>query len=306
MNKHTIITAFFDIGRKDFEIIPRSNDEYFKHFECWARLNNKLIVYTQPHFSESIKDIRKKYNQLENTIIITIDNICDIEHDIYQKYCEIAQEGDLDKFKLIKGTIAANKPTYIYLMLMKYWFMKDTVKRGYVEEYATWLDFGYGHGNFFMEPTEFDFEWKYDFGDKITLFTCHELDNVPMYEVVRCSLNYIMGFMVVVPKEQCEKHWQYMKEAAEELYKVGFIDDDQTVLLQAYRNHKEDYQIINSDWFMPLVTYGGNHLKVVEKTRPKSIELKKWLEPETEKYAKDCSERTYRKVYDLYYKDRSI
>lgn len=341
MNELTIVTAFFDIGRKDFEIISRNNETYIQYFECWARIQNKVVIYTQHPFKDIIMDIRKKYHQEKNTDIIVIDDIDSIDSEIYEKYKAIAENGNLEKFKLLRNTIAANKPRYIYLMLLKYWFLMDAERKGLINDFAVWLDFGYGHGDFFADPKQFDFKWQYDFDRKITLFTCHDLDEVPMYEVVRCSLNYIMGFMVLAPKELCGKFWTYVREAAYMMAQMGFIDDDQTVLLAAYRNHPDDFHIIPSDWFMPLVTHGGVHLTLTRDIKEKNVDsgtgwkgkinllFKKSKERRTgfyriidiyrkckmevagnpferqcKKLCKDCADRTYEQVYELYKNDR--
>lgn len=338
MSEITIVTAFFDIGRKDFEIIARDNRKYIEDFSVWARIRNKLVVYTEERFREEILNIRKRFGREKDTIIITIEDIEQIEPDILRQYQKIAQSRELENFKVLRGTISANKPIYDYLMLLKYWFLMDAERRGEIERYGVWLDFGYGHGDFFANSDEFDFEWKYDFGERITLFTCHDLDEVPIYEVVRCSLNYIMGFMVIAPEGLCAKLWKYVREAADMMTRVGFIDDDQTVLLLAYRNHSNDFTIKASDWFMPLVTWGGSHLTltrkstveaggpivesqgiltrhkrerkgiyfVVDQYRVLKGKLKKPpLRKKSEKYAKDCAERTYKRVCELYWNDRS-
>lgn len=342
MSELTIVTAFFDIGRKNFEILSRDNETYIEHFECWARINNKVVIYTQPQFKDLILDVRRKYDQQDNTTIILIDDIDLIDKVILSEYEDVVKKGYLENFKVLRNTIAANKPRYDYMMILKYWFMMDAEKRGEIEDFAVWLDFGYGHGNFFANPKEFDFKWQYDFDRKITLFSCHDLDDVPMYEVVRCSLNYIMGFMVVSPKELCESLWNYVREAAGMLTRIGFVDDDQTVLLLAYRNHMKDFKVIRSDWFMPLITHGGAHLtlardkdnkndtnaekkwksvvhkllwkskenrtgiyKVVDRYRQMKVKNKKnSLEAACEKYARDCAQRTYDQVYELFWNDR--
>ena len=71
----TLVTAFFNIGRENFKAIPRSDSIYFKNFEAWARMRNKLIVYTQPQMSSIIMDIRKnfRFNFIQ---IINFDNYC--------------------------------------------------------------------------------------------------------------------------------------------------------------------------------------------------------------------------------------
>jgi len=343
MSELTIVTAFFDVGRKDFEILSRKNEKYLNDFACWARIQNKLIVYTQPQFQEAIMNIREKFNQGHNTEIIVIDDVFAIDQELYQSYENITKTDYLEKYKMLQGTISANKPKYNYIVLLKFWFLMDAERRGLIDDFAVWLDFGYGHGDFFANPAEFDFKWKYDFDRKITLFTCHDVDDTPMFEVIRCSLNYIMSFHVIVPKELCRTFWEEVREAAWMLTQMGFMDDDQVVLLAAYKNHPEHYKLIADDWFMPIVTHGGEHLTLSKDVKtsetvaePKGLskaagrllkkskqnrtgvyglldkyrsykmsKQKSSLEINCEKYATDCAKRTYEQVYRLYYNDRS-
>ncbi len=342
MSDITIVTAFFDIGRKDFNILKRDNSEYFKAFECWARIQNKLVIYTQPEFEEDILNIRRKFHREDETEVIVIDDVYSIDKEIFQRYEQISQCEYFDKYKLLEGTLSAKQPKYNYVILLKFWFLMDAQKRGLVDDLVAWLDFGFGHSTFFANPEEFDYKWDYDFARKIILFTLHELDEIPMFEIVRCSLNYIMTGVMVAPKELCERCWWQVREAAMELTSIGFMDDEQTVVLLAYRNHSGDYEVIKSDWHMGLVTYGGQHLtltkdlkketkvessgvtqkvhKLFKKSKEnrtgiyglldkyrnfKMSKQKSSLEIECEKLSKDCAERTYKQVYQLYLNDRS-
>ena len=38
MDKITIVTAFFHIGRNNWKGFQRTDSDYFKYFEDWARL----------------------------------------------------------------------------------------------------------------------------------------------------------------------------------------------------------------------------------------------------------------------------
>ena len=42
----TIISAFFDINRKDWYGFNRSRTEYLQYFKFWARIKNKLVIFT--------------------------------------------------------------------------------------------------------------------------------------------------------------------------------------------------------------------------------------------------------------------
>ena len=41
-NEISIVTWFFDIGRKDWKGFERDNNTYANYFKFWARLNNCL------------------------------------------------------------------------------------------------------------------------------------------------------------------------------------------------------------------------------------------------------------------------
>ena len=56
-------------------------------------------------------------------------------------------------------------------MLLKMWCVQDAVKRLETEKMVAWVDFGYNHGGAVLDITsDFNFEWKYNFPDKINIF----------------------------------------------------------------------------------------------------------------------------------------
>ncbi|CBL05387.1 Bacterial protein of unknown function (HtrL_YibB) [Megamonas hypermegale ART12/1] len=57
----TIVTAYFDINRKNWKGFERSNNDYINYFKFWARIKNNLIVYTSKEFVEDILNIRKNF-----------------------------------------------------------------------------------------------------------------------------------------------------------------------------------------------------------------------------------------------------
>lgn len=72
----TIITAFFDIGRGEWNAengysqrLQRTVDDYFSYFHNLAQLENDMVIFTSSDFKERIENIR----QGKPTKIITID-----------------------------------------------------------------------------------------------------------------------------------------------------------------------------------------------------------------------------------------
>lgn len=270
----TIITSFFDVGREKFKgNSARSNDKYLEYFKFWARINNNLVIYTDSDMAKKVQNLRKEFGLENKTKIIIVDDYSVIEPDILKRMSEISESETFLKYRYMPNP-ADNNARYDYIMLLKSWCIKDAVEKGYANGNLIWLDFGFNHGgDVYTNPLEFDFTLEMDLPeDKITLFSIMEDDNKPIFQVIQSYDVYIMGFLMCVPSELASTLWNDVKKAMNSLLDVGFIDDDQTLLLMAARNNKDKYNIIASDWFMPLKEHGGEHLTV--KNEKKKIALK--------------------------------
>lgn len=266
----TLVTAFFDIGREQFKAIPRNNDTYLNNFAFWARMHNRLVVYTSPYMVQDILDIRTKYHQAENTIIIPIEDIEQIEPWIFDKMNKIKNNSWFERFRILPNA-TSNIPKYSYLMLLKNWFLNDAVSNGYAKGQIAWFDFGFNHGGrLYTNPEQFDFKWEYEFSDKIQLFYYKQLDTKPIYETVRRLADSIMGCLYIVPDHYCHTLWKLTRDAMWHLISVDLYDDDQLLLLMAYRANPEIFELHRSNWFMPLYEYGASHLQMrASVNRPK-------------------------------------
>lgn len=262
MNEINLVTAFFNIGRENFKAIPRTDDTYLNNFKFWARLKNNLVVYTDKYTGEKVMNIREQYGLAAKTKIVVIEDIGEIEPQILEQMKAIRNNSWFERFRILPNA-TSNIPEYSYLMLLKTWFLADAAKHGYVNGTVAWIDFGFNHGGrLFTKSEEFDFTWSYDFSDKIHLFYYEKLDTKPAYEMVRRLCDSIMGCLYVLPVHYCEDLWQLTKQSMLHLITVGLYDDDQMLLLMAYRARPEIFEMHQSEWFLPIKEYGGAHLSV--------------------------------------------
>lgn len=267
----TLVTEFFDIGRKDFNLHPRSNEKYLEYFKFWARIKNKLVVYTYKAMADEVRKIRQEYGLLDRTVIIEIDDETQIEPAIYNNMEKIAEGNFIKDYRYYYQAVE-NNAKYDYVMLLKYWCLADAVKRKLADGMVAWIDFGFNHGNdCYVNSEEFDFLWETELSmDKIHLFALDtKLTEEPVFELVRNMSVDIMGDCILAPANLCEKFWNSVKIQMESLIRLGFIDDDQILLLMSYRENPELYEMHKSDWFMPLKENGGSHLTVKEKVQSK-------------------------------------
>ena len=268
MNEITLVTAFLDIGRKDYKRYPRSNDDYLEYFSVWARMNNKVIVYTNSDMAKKVIEVRRKYGLESKTIIVEVNDETKIEKELYDKMHLISQNDEFLNFRFIHDALS-NNAKYDYVMLLKYWCLKDAVQKGYANGMVAWIDFGFNHGDkCYINPEEFNFTWKTNLNSqKIHLFSLHELDDTPIFKHVMKLDDSLMGAPIILPDFLCDKFWNLVKLSMKSLIRVGFIDDDQLLILMAYRENKELFEIHISDWFLPLKENGGEHLTVRKKEK---------------------------------------
>ena len=261
MNKVTLVTAFFDIGRKDFKAIPRTNQKYLNDFRFWARMKNRLIVFTDKAYAPEVLKIRTEYGLKKLTEIIVIDDITTIEPEIYERMQKIRNNGWFTRFRILPNA-TSNIPIYSYLMLLKGWFMKEAVMNYHAVGSVAWIDFGFNHGgSLYTHPEDFDFEWVLSSQEKAKLFYYKTLDAKPIYETVRRLADSIMGCVYIIPEKLCPAFWELTKEAMNNLLAVDLYDDDQLLLLMASRKRPDLFDIEESDWFLPIKTYGNPSMR---------------------------------------------
>ncbi|MBR2402293.1 MAG: hypothetical protein IKB01_05975 [Lachnospiraceae bacterium] len=264
----TIVTGFFYIGREKTAKadLARSTQQYFDYFEQWAKMRNKLVVYTEPEFVEQVYQIREKFGLREKTIVIPVENVFAIEQELFDKMQKVSDNQEFRNYRFYVNAMS-NDAKYDYVMMMKYWCLQDAAKRNLIEDMAAWLDFGFNHGGeYFINPDEFDYLWEYDFSKKIHCFAFSDPQQVLGVKNMQLQRDCMMGAPIVLPKDLCDEFWALVKRAMESLLWIDCIDDDQQLVLMAIKQRPELFEVHYSDWFLPLKEYGGEHLTVKPKT----------------------------------------
>lgn len=270
----TLVSAFFDIGREKYEVLPRSKEKYINDFKRWARIKNDLIFYCDNKvIGDIVFDIRKEFG-LESKTQIVVKDIFNVEPELLKQMEKIENDKFFVDFRTEKN-IAENKANYNYVMLMKYYCVFDATN--YASDPNTqlvWFDFGYEHGGeTFTDENAYSFTWDYDFGGKVTLFRLPYEEQRPVFEVCRTvHPDSMMGAPVVIPYSLAEEYWLCIKTAMQSLCNVGLMDDDQLLLLMSSRMMpKEKLQVLKSYWFEPIKDFGGSHFVLKPSPKKPSI-----------------------------------
>ncbi len=271
MSEITIVSAFFDIGRENIKGFERSTNKYVEYFKFWARMKNRLVVYTDKITAEQVIKIRDEFHLKDRTQVIIVDDVYALEPEVYKEIQNALSNDAAINFRTCPKNPESWNCNYNYVTYLKPYFAADAVNKGYAAGMVAWVDFGYNHGGEnCIYADEFDFLWCYDFSPKIHLFAMEQPDDMPIFEVVRMMRAYIAGAIMVAPAELWIDFARLYKESMLHLTHCGFADDDQTLSIMAYRERPELFEIHPvDDWFIALKDFGGAHL-----TRAPKIQYK--------------------------------
>jgi protein YibB len=263
----TIVTAFFDIGRQDWAKRPntpawlaRSTEDYFTCFERMCRLENEIIVFTQSRFAERIADARAKLGFSNETRIVCKD---DLFEDHGADLRKITRVMNMPGF--LAGVTHPHcpeywEPRYVLINYLKSFFACEAIAQSPVtSEFLAWVDFGYcREENVLPNPRK----WDYPFSDKIHLFNIERLDSQNLVSIIKTNKVYFTGGAIVAPRNQWADLKRLMQNAFDLLLSYDLMDDDQTLLLMAYRKAPSLFEThfvdaANTGWFVLFKDYNA-------------------------------------------------
>lgn len=252
----TIVTAFVDIGRDKWVgsvngqqlpyFLKRDVDTYFQRFERLSKLKNPIVVFTESKFVDRIQSIR------DDITVVDVGNLFDDHKHVLDKIKAIQQSLSFTSFVDRKYAPEYWSPEYVLINFLKSHLVTYAVDEGLCKtETTAWIDFGYVRDDTYCPE---GMEWKFDTGGDINLFSnspyTHDL---PIFHYIKNGDVVIQGCHVVAPNEKWHVLKALMNNALSTLFSVGFVDDDQTLLLMSYRAAPEHFKINNgnpADWFI--------------------------------------------------------
>lgn len=256
----SIVTAFFDIGREKWEGWSRRTIyQYFSSFSYLAQMNVEMVIYTESKFKDKIEEIRNSFGFADKTKIIVWENF--FEHSLVEKIQKVMDDEFYKSLPTEPECPEYWSSEYVYVNMCKSEFVCDAIENQYVtNDQVAWIDFGYCKEIDTLPKSRI---WNYNFEAGINLFQMKELDNKSVIDIMRTNAVYIQGCHIVATNKS---YWKFLKDlvwfATNSMLDCGIIDDDQTMLLMAYRSDpklfKLNYIDINEDgWFVIFKKYNN-------------------------------------------------
>lgn len=295
-----VVTSFFKIKREGWKGFNRTDEQYLSYFKVWAKLKNKIVVYVESEeMKNNILDFRESLGLKDKTVVNVINDCTKLEPELYHSIQIAATNPIQQLYRLYKKNPETWNYNYNYVTLMKAWCVADAIERKQVDGLVAWVDFGYNHGGTAMSlESNFNYLWEYNFScEKMTVFTLQELDDKPMFDIFFNMDSYIVGGVVVGPAHLWRKYWELMKQSAFEMAACGLTDDEQNIILMAYRKCPQMFETYMTEWSKQLYQFGGSHL-IWNKDHRKTSVLKVFLRRNARKIKHACI--CFRYAFDLY------
>lgn len=262
MNNITIVTAFYDIGREDWNNYDRKTSFYFECFERLCQLQNKIIVFSQEKFKPFFDEIIQ--NRKSNLIVIY--------QDIFKSNIELISKIRKSQSNLQKigGLYDYGRPPeywnpeYILVNFLKSYFCLSSIQMvDDIDDTLSWIDFGYVKNQNQIPESKL---WKYNFSNKIHFWNILDIpDQIDIVDTIKTNTVYIQGCHIVAPKNKWIVLNNLMKKQIDRLLENKLIDDDQTLMLMSYLSNPEEFIIHNENinyqdlgWFFIFQHYNEN------------------------------------------------
>lgn len=245
----SIVTAFFDLGREDWKVesgkkspFQRSTDHYFEYFSHLARLKNPMVIFVAPEHRLRVLELRRKAGLERITHIFSVSDLFQVPAlKVLAAEVQSKMTPSLRAWTRFPKSPEYNYSNYVILDALKSIFINTAIDAEVVRtEQVAWVDFGYARDEKCFDTTK---PWRFDGGGKINLFHMRPIDDLPIFRVVQRGYVYFQGGCKIGPISAWPAFSEAIDHSLASLLKADLVDDEQTLLLMAWRANPDFYRI---------------------------------------------------------------
>ncbi len=250
---YTVVTAFFNIKRNDWNSYSRSVDEYFNNATNMLSINDYIIIFTEPEYEERVKEIMK--NRIYKLVIMDTSQLY-----WYPYYNTIENIMNSPDFKNgLKNPICPEvcKPLYDIIMYSKTKLVKQAIEMNpFNSTHFVWLDFGV-HQHMFRPDMKNKKLLPFGVYDKIR-FLCRDIPtekDLNISQFFKSNENRFAGTMFTGSKNNLLLFDKYLEEDILEAFNKNVVDCDQSFFSNVYVKHSELFELYFGDWAQLITNY---------------------------------------------------
>ena len=254
IEKPTIVTALFNIGRDTWDAYDLSYGMYLSWMKSLLMYDMPMVIYTDEILYEEIKRNRMVCDpNLEKTIfeIKTLDELT--AHQIYHQKVNDLMTSDEFKLKIQFNVPEMTRPLYNIVIFNKIFYIKESIeKKHFDSDFYIWADAGVLRDGNDTPISNWPNLEKINNGysDKITFFNHQDVVSVSDYHFhLMSQYRYIHGGCFFVPNngtidEFINDFLNYIDLFLEQ----GFVGSEEKYYDFCYSLKPHNYNIVKSDW----------------------------------------------------------
>lgn len=254
-----IVTAFTDIGRGNWSTnpygipvpsyLPRSTDTYIERFSRMTSLDNDIVAYVDTDLLPSLPNsTRVQYYPIEP--IWNSSQYSRILNEIERIHNSIPW---IERFS--KDAVPERwNSKYVFINWLKTSFILESLYELRVDtkEPIAWLDFGY----FRESPSDSLIDFPIPNDKELVFFSngkdVQEIETASIYEAIMSGEVFFQGCHIIGTHIGFRILHNTILTCIDKMLSMDLVDDDQTLLLMAYRDLKPMIHVeenSSTDWF---------------------------------------------------------
>ena len=258
----TLVTAFFDIGRSDWDsYFKRDTETYIQSFLNFMDTEYRMVIFMDSRYINRIP-------KSENKILIPIDISFLHEHCSW-KYLKVDREiMESEKYKnLVSDRIKRGhgenvSSEYNLINHSKIDFIKYAKDHSLLSDYVCWVDFGYHNAICQNDPHKFPLgvldQNKFD-KTRATFCIVSEPKEYDPFKTLISAPDIFTGSFYGIPGNLIHTLHGFYHESLQELYNLGISDDDQHVWLHFFTKNSELFHLTLFNEWPNGLKYFENH-----------------------------------------------
>lgn len=251
---YTIVTAFFNINRGQWNTYARPVDSYLYNGIRMLSLDDNMVIYIEPQYVDFVWAHREKYRNKTKVIPMKIEELACYK---YKDQIQSIMEDPFFKQGLVDPVCPeVTKPLYDVIMWSKVPLVMKTIENNpFNSTHFVWLDFGIHIHMLKDEMLNKPLLTKVS--DKMKFLCrsqpcCQDLDIVRFY---KSHTNRFAGTMFTGSGANFRMFDKYLEEEIQDCLNKKVVDCDQSLFSVTYLKHPEIFELYNGDWGDILTNY---------------------------------------------------
>lgn len=251
----TLVSCLFWLARTKWKHsgFPPNYDRYTSWSENFLSLDANIVIFTDDHYIDVVKERRAKYDPDFSKTVIIKKSLKDLE--FYQKYFfKMSVLMSSPHFKRVRHAECADNmyPLYNVVQYNKISLIKEVRDLNpFNATHLMWMDCGscrenlekYRHKKFPTNPEYLN--------DKVIHFTHNMEFNLGgrKQDYFLSQIRNIQGTSWVMPVQHVDKYHELISKELVDTMNDGYIGSDEKTYDSIYQNNKDIVQLVKCGWF---------------------------------------------------------